>query len=626
MSGSRPSGRVGARGGIRRRGLLPPGTAFTLGIATLLGALEAAARACRTDAEDLVGLAALALVADLVRRRHRRDPLSWVAAAAGLARAAAAAVKRETVEVGIDLRGSPPLPRGFPPILGGLVGTLAVAAVAVALFPGLEPVAVRAAIRSVSALAWLALLGASWALFLAGCFHLFFLAFALTHDELVRAHRGPTPRSRFGEFAALLAWLGGVLAGWTLLPGWAAAAVHGACLAAAALALAAPGGPDVALLWRRRGGAPGGSSGSRGEADPGVGSVRSASWRAHTLAGTSALGLLLASTALFVHGPALRGGGSAAVEEVLPLTSSLSSLFAWTGAAALAAWTLLVLRMSLGARFRDPARAAAPEAWVADRPAAAERDLLLSALGARGVEVGFAPAAPSRTAVPIVVGDGPVPEGALRIDPMEAGGAESMRRLVRRHELRCRRLLLRGLEGLFRRAAARRFERGSGFWVAPWHWFCIGLSRDEDERALEWREGTFFLGTVGPAYGRVFPRPVLAHVHRVMRDLQVDLVFVEDGVGWRRLRRVLRMAFELHDMFGANGRAEECHFTGLPGVRVLFHDVALDAPRTGKLRGYPEPDYDTVGRARVLHVFRDRGEAEDPVDAPRDRRGVPVPA
>jgi len=515
------------------------------------------------------------------------------------------------VEVGIDLRGSPPIPRGFPPILGGLVAALAAGAVALALLPALEPAALRAAVRSASALVWLVLLGGAWLLFLAGCFHLLFLAFALTHDELVRAHRGPGPRRRRWEFAALMGWLSAVLTGWTLLPGWTAAAVHASCLAAAAAALAFPGGPDVPLLWRRRGG---------------DGSVRSASWRAHTLAGTAALGLLLADTALFVHGPALRSGGAGPGAEVLPLTTSLSALFGWTGAAALSAWTLLVVRMSLAARFRDPARPAAPEAWVADRPDPGDRARLLAGLGPRGVRLRFAPRPPSPTAVAVVAGEGPLPAGAIRIRPGEAGGEEALRVLLRRHQLRCRRLLHRGLEGLFRRAAGRRFERGSGFWVAPWHWFCIGLSRDEDERALEWREGTFFLGTVGTAYGRVFPREVLAHVHGVMRDLQVDLVFVEDGVGWRRLRRVLRMAFELHDMFGPRGRAEECHFTGLPGVRVLIHDVALDGPRTGTLRGYPEPDYETVGRARVLHVFRDRGEMEDPVDAPRDRRGVPVPA
>jgi hypothetical protein len=109
-----------------------------------------------------------------------------------------------------------------------------------------------------------------------------------------------------------------------------------------------------------------------------------------------------------------------------------------------------------------------------------------------------------------------------------------------------------------------------------------------------------------------------------MAGLQVDLVFVEDGVGFRRFRRVLRMAFEVHDMLGPRARAEERHFTGLPGVSVVIHDFTMEEPFRRVRAGYPEPDYETVGRARILHVFRDRGEEDATVDAPRDRRGAPV--
>ena len=123
----------------------------------------------------------------------------------------------------------------------------------------------------------------------------------------------------------------------------------------------------------------------------------------------------------------------------------------------------------------------------------------------------------------------------------------------------------------------------------------------------------------------------VAFYGRVHAILPPDAVVADVGCGRGchandpvPFRRVLRMAFELHDMFGSKGRAEEAHFAGLPGVRVLIHEVAPDAPRSDRLRGYPEPEYRTVGRARILHVFRDRGEVEDPVDSPRSRRGAPL--
>jgi hypothetical protein len=84
------------------------------------------------------------------------------------------------------------------------------------------------------------------------------------------------------------------------------------------------------------------------------------------------------------------------------------------------------------------------------------------------------------------------------------------------------------------------------------------------------------------------------------------------------------MMFEIYDVYGGRQRAEEKHFTGLPGIRVLFHDFDLsDSQHHGHDR-YPEPDYEHVGRARILHVFKDRGEAEDDAPVPESWEGKPV--
>jgi hypothetical protein len=109
----------------------------------------------------------------------------------------------------------------------------------------------------------------------------------------------------------------------------------------------------------------------------------------------------------------------------------------------------------------------------------------------------------------------------------------------------------------------------------------------------------------------------------MLRAVQIDLIFVEDGVGWRRLRRVLRALFEVYDVHAGRRPAEEVDFRGLPGTRVLIHDFQFDDPF--KSETYPEPKYDFLGRARLLQVFRDRGEQEELIEPPFDMSRTPAP-
>ena len=109
----------------------------------------------------------------------------------------------------------------------------------------------------------------------------------------------------------------------------------------------------------------------------------------------------------------------------------------------------------------------------------------------------------------------------------------------------------------------------------------------------------------------------------MLRALEIDLIFLQDGVSFRRFRRVLRVLFEHYDIHGARQPIQDRHFRGLPGTRVLVHDYQLGSPLRKK--GYPEPDYETLGRARILHVFVDRGDHEELVEEPVDLEGVPVP-
>ncbi len=181
-------------------------------------------------------------------------------------------------------------------------------------------------------------------------------------------------------------------------------------------------------------------------------------------------------------------------------------------------------------------------------------------------------------------------------------------------EVERRRQALRGLGVLLTFAYGRRFEKGHGYWVAPHLWFITHLSRDTDEDD-SW--------SVGPPYHRVMPRAARHHLHCVFRALEIDLIFVEDGVPLRTVERVFQSLFDVYDLYGGT-RVEERHFDAIPGVRVVIHEFTMEEPF--KDQGYPDVNYEEIGRARILHVFKDRGGQEDMPEIPIDSDLVRHPA
>jgi hypothetical protein len=312
------------------------------------------------------------------------------------------------------------------------------------------------------------------------------------------------------------------------------------------------------------------------------------------------------------------------IQETMPITTGLGLVLGWLAPGALGA---LVLQALLG-RLRDPARPSRPVLYLAGTAVERSRSLLERIFQRRGWQTRHAPDEPEALDVRVELLEGARPEAdakwPLQIDPEELRSEATLDRLARRDEIQKRRRLVAGMERLFKCAARNSYKRGSGFWVAPHFWFIPGLSRDVPEEELSLAEGTILSGIIGPPYHRVLPRPVRHHIYQILRALQVDLIFVEDGVGFRRFCRVLRMLFEVYDVYGGKRRAEEVHFHGMPGTRVLIHEFQLDEPFKSEV--YPEPDYENLGRARILHIFRDRGEQEEPLETPLDFTHMPVPS
>jgi hypothetical protein len=214
------------------------------------------------------------------------------------------------------------------------------------------------------------------------------------------------------------------------------------------------------------------------------------------------------------------------------------------------------------------------------------------------------------------------PSWPLAIARTELGDEFVYSRMARRQEIQLRRQFLRGLERVFHEAKGRKSSGGCGYWLAPHLWFVAGLTRDEVSGGED--EPAFLTEIIGPPYAEVFALPVRRYLYRLLKAQQVDLIFVEDGVGYRKLVKVLRVLFEQYDKGAGQKRSEDVHFRGLTKVRVMFHDFDVDEPFRPSSK-YPEPKFAPLGRLRVLHVFRDRGGEEQEVEPPFNFDQTPVP-
>jgi hypothetical protein len=511
-----------------------------------MAVLEIAGQRFTSDFADAAALLGVSVLVYMTRMVHRRRNLRFVTSIGMGLRFVSHAFWLSTVEIGVDLTRSPPLPRGIPlkwPLLLVILTLLVSGLIIVApAFPS----ATRTVLAAHFYLACLVLEGMLWLVLVFGILVHSFLAWGRLHDWLVERHRDQQPRSIRTEVRATLAMFALLIGAAAVLPLWIPLAVHALFLVTACAALLASS-PGLELVWRYRGG----------------GSVRVFDGRWLVWMTCVGSGLFAIALIVIAGGESLWEGPLFLLLKAAPITTLLGRMFAW---------------ISIGGNF-----------------VAVYYAVLYAALGILFNARRFGN----------VRGPATAPED-------------------RRSEIQSRREIVRRLQVLFRRAARQQGIRGTGLWIGLQHWFILGLSRDNDESEGFDRETTVFDDIIGPPYYQFFTSAARRHFQRITRALQVDLVFVENGVGFRRFVRVLRMMFEIYDVHGGRTRAEERHFTGLPGVRVLFHDFDLcDSPRHGRDH-YPEPDYEHVGRARILHVFKDRGEAADDAPVPESWEGIPV--
>ncbi len=499
---------------------------------------------------------------------------------------------------GVDLRGEPALPRRLPSMLrtGAFVASLLV--VALVGWTLLSTTPFRDFVRQGSYVLLLLLTAVHWSLLL------LVLAWSILAVYLgVRFYlkaRSPDAPTTLRVGLALAAYLSVVAACFAFAPVWVALPI----LAAGPLRylfFAAAGRVTRPRVLMR--------DGPRGLT-------------------SSSLGAWLVMQAICLWGPAAlvvglalgqRAIGGAAGDST-PVTDALATAAAWAAGPAsllLAFFDMASIRRHLGL---SPERTVPTSVHLVPDiplpPALASR--VGERLGSRGWSVRWHPDPPDRADVRLRLVERMHPLGGapvtwpLAVSAVALQSPELLDLIARRDRVQRRRLLLRGLRRMLKRARLRGGAGGCGFVIAPHQWVMPTMLRDAEDDEL----------TAHPdaSYRRFLPLAARAHAHDVLSHVEVDLLFVEDGVPWKGVERVLRRILEHFDR--GRGRIEEFHLVGIPAVRAILHDYELGEPLVRP--GYPEPAYEEVARARALNLFRDRGGGEESPEVPVEADGVPV--
>jgi hypothetical protein len=584
--------------------ILRQGWWFTPAVLGLLVALELVGRQTANDWHDTFGSIALLVLGLMVAARHRTAPLGWLDRLGRLGKRVLNWTDRFKVDLGLDLRGAPPIPRRMPAgVFTTLVG-LVIWTAAFATIWYFFPEGWRGVIH-VSYVLYLAFITLFWGVLLLAMAGGIYIPLML----LTRLFPSALGGSKLGRPQLLTAvgYLTLILLANHFLPLWIVPVLCGVVLAVLLGARLLPAQTGVQFIWRPKD------------------SRRVYSVPAGRLLNTTAVVFTLFILALIITAAGGPIFGRMDAAATMPITLGLGVLVAWlTPGVILAAtvWFFLVWRQS-------PGRPCKPVVHGSGDTAQAIRGRLKRLFRAAGWDTRFEPDPPRPTDVRIRLVE-PAQSEAREFDPVwplrvsleDLEEGEVRQRLERRDELQKRRLFLKGLERLMKAAHQREFSGGTGFWLAPHLWLLAGMTRDDIEES-DGDETSLLVRSVGPPYHQVFPRAVRHYLYHLLRALEVDLIFVEDGINHRKLGRVMRVLFEVYDKFAGRRRAEEIQFQGMPKVRVLIHDFQLDQPFESNT--YPEPRFEDLGRARILHIFRDRGDQEEFVEPPADSSRTPTP-
>ncbi len=554
--------------------------------------VETVGRWARTEWLDLAAVIALVVAFVLVLRAHRIRRIQTLRGSRRLAQRLVRWLRGQRLEIGIDLRQSPRLPSGVPGLHRGIATALALLLAFCTLFRMAElPFRTVAQYTLYTPLAlgltaiWLACLGVVV---------LSVVVIAFCAHDFVQAHYPDLGRRvwRWTAWSTLgMSALAVICA--AALPNWIPIVFAATSSFVLIVALLLRRLPDFHIVWRDDNRA-----------------VRSMQFRDYVPLEVGVLTLAWSIPLVLTLG----------CDGVV--SGALGNMAAWFGGIALTGATFGAHLWLYLCQRRNPARPSPMTVRVDG--AIANRDQLERAMETYGARIRDLDSTSEPLDVAVELRARP-PRADERqwpwpVTERELRTPEFLEFLQRRDAAQCRNLIVDVIERQLATARARKFKRGNGYWVAPHLWCFPGLMRDESEREIDEQEWMFFDSMIGRPWHTMLDRHALHHLHQTLEDLDVDLIFVEDAVEPDVMRAVFDRLFERHD-WAPNQRLEEQDLQAVLGARLMLHEVHSDPPP--RQQGYPEPGYDDIGRARVLHVFKDRGGEDAEIDVPDD--GIRLP-
>src|SRR5436305_625267 len=144
------------------RHVLAHGRWFAPSVVVVFFGLEMFGRRATSDVHDTVGAAVLLLILVGIAFRHRANPIGWVKRLGAMTWFLARAGDRFKVDLGPDLRGTPPIPRRLPGAIYAAGFVLAVWAALAAVVWCYSPQGWRPGIVQVTYTGYLALMSLLW--------------------------------------------------------------------------------------------------------------------------------------------------------------------------------------------------------------------------------------------------------------------------------------------------------------------------------------------------------------------------------------------------------------------------------------------------------------------------------
>lgn len=605
---------------FRAQRLVPSAERGTaIAVVGLLVGLEFVGRSATSDWHDLLAGVALLLGGMFVAAWHRSEPVPWVTKLSKFANRQANRFDQLKYDVGIDFRGVPPMPRRIPRtvylVFLGLIAVDALAVAAWAAFPdGWRELGLRT-----SYVLYLVVLVTLWLLLLATVFAGVYLPVYVLDNRMRRMSASEANRSALDADPAPQSPDAAVLLGYWILAMLVTLVTPpvynlGLCAAIALVGILGcllPSAGDASILWR-----------SGGEKKSPV--IYSVPMRRILALGLAFVASLVASLILWACGGRLTAPPT--LDSPMVVTGFLGALAAWL----VPGLALLGLYQIIRFRRLDPTRREPPTVRLDNAADRSTRVLAARLVRRWGFRSAFAPVPETHSRPVGLALVSPDKSEATEFDPRwplkvsvdDLRGPVVKDRVARRDEIQLRRRFLKCLAKLLKQSSLIVPENGGGFWIAPQWWFVETLLWEAPPKGKSHDHGAV-LRPVGPTFENLFGPRVRQHLHAILQSTQIDLIYLEDGVSPRKLEKVLRELFEIHDVHGGTRRAEDHHFQGIPKVRVMFHDYSPG--NEFRAAGYPEPKFDDVSRFRVMHVFRDREESEETTDAPFDFSWEPMP-